>query len=315
MTTIKSMVVIGAGTMGPGIAQIFAQSGLDVTLVDIDNKILDTAVARIKEQLKSFQDGGVLDAKKVTETIARLKTSTNLAEAVKNVDYVIEAAPEKLELKKSIFKTLDESAANHAILATNTSGFKITEFAAMTSRKDKVLGVHFYNPPHLVPLVEIIRTEHTSDAVVDDSVVILKNAGKAPVKLMDVAGFLHNRLIYALLREAVSMVENKVTTVEDVDVVVREAFGPRFTEVGLFGLVDLVGLDIYNSVSTYLNKDLSNTAQPSKWVGEKVAKGELGVKSGKGFYSWTPEKIAQVRKRLTDQMIARIKRGISPGLA
>jgi 3-hydroxybutyryl-CoA dehydrogenase len=309
------MVVIGAGTMGPGIAQIFAQSGLNVTLVDIDSKILDAAVSRVKDQLKSFQDGGVLDAAKVNETVARLKTSTDLPGSVKNVDYVIEAVPEKLDLKKDIFTKLEQHANKDAILATNTSGFKIAEFvSAAPSRKDKILGVHFYNPPHLVPLVEIIRTEHTSDAVVNDSAVILKNAGKTPVKLMDVPGFLHNRLIYALLREAVSMVEHNVTSVEDVDVVVREAFGPRFSEVGLFGLVDLVGLDIYNAVSTYLNKDLSATPEPSKWVADKVAKGELGVKSGKGFYSWTPEKIAQVRKRLADQMIARIKRGVSPGL-
>lgn len=300
--------------MGPGIAQVFAQAGMNVNLVDIDQKFLDTAIARIREQLKAFQDGGVIDAERANGTISRLKTYTNRAEAVKEVDYVIEAVPENLELKKDIFRKLDQETPKRTILATNTSGFKIAEFAAVTARKDKVLGVHFYNPAHLNSLVEIIRTQDTSEAVVNDTSDMLKQAGKAPVKLMDIPGFLHNRLIYALLREAVSMVERNVTTVEDVDVVVREAFGPRFTEVGLFGLVDIVGLDIYNAVSTYLNKDLSDAKGPSKWVGEKVAKGELGVKSGKGFYSWTPEKIAQARKRLADQMIARIKRGVSPGL-
>jgi 3-hydroxybutyryl-CoA dehydrogenase len=308
MTEVMSerVVVVGAGTMGPGIAQVFATGDNDVTLTDIKQEILDQGRQKIRTNLDTFVQHMVLTKEQADKIFSRIKYSLDNNAAAKDCDLLLEAAPEKLDLKKSIFSTFDMNSPPDAILASNTSGIPIRQITEAVKRKSNVLGIHFYNPPHLNVLVEIIRTDTTSDETVEKVRNILVHSGKKPVTIADIPGFLHNRLIYALLREAVSLVQAGETTVADVDTVVREAFGPRFSVLGLFKLVDIVGIDIYYSVSNYLNKDLSDTKEASPWVKSMTEKNELGLKSGKGFYTWTDEE-KKILGTLTTRMIERMK--------
>lgn len=302
-----NVVVVGAGTMGPGIAQVFAMGGYDVTLTDIRDDILQRAIQRIRESLEAFVRHGVLDKNAADNAFLRITYSTDNIEAAKKCDFMIEAVPENLQLKRQIFSLYEEYSKNNTILASNTSGIPIKDIAEAVKRKERVLGVHFYNPAHLNTVVEIIRTEYTTDEFVDKAKQILIACNKKPVVVVDIPGFLHNRLIYALLREAVSLVEQGLTTIEDVDTVVREAFGPRFSILGLFKLVDIVGLDIYYNVSSYLNKYLSTNSAASNWIKAKIDNGELGMKGGRGFYEWDEETKKTTMATLNAEMIRLIK--------
>jgi len=303
----EKVVVIGAGTMGPGIAQVYATGGYTVILTDIKDEILQQAQERIRSNLHAFVQHEVLTKSQADAIFRRIEYSTDNVAATRDCDLVVEAVPENLELKRAVFSQIDNSAPAKAILASNTSGIPIKEIAKATKRRDKVLGIHFYNPAHLNKLVEVIKTEETSKETVETARSMLVNCGKTPVMVSDIPGFLHNRLIYALLREAVSLVEQGQTTVEDVDAVVREAFGPRFSVLGLFKLVDIVGIDVYYSVSSYLNKHLSNTAEASSWIGSKVTNNELGMKTGKGFYTWSDEDRKKTLAELNARLLQLIK--------
>ncbi len=302
-----NVVVVGAGTMGPGIAQVYATGGNKVTLTDIKEDILQQAKEKIKTSLANFVQHGVLSQNEADSIFARITYSLDNESAAKTCDFMIEAVPEKLDIKHQIFTLYDKYAPEHAILASNTSGIPIREIARVTGRRSNVLGIHFYNPAQLNRLVEIIRTNDTSDATVETSKQMLIKCGKKPVIIADIPGFLHNRLIYALLREAVSLVEQGLTTVEDIDTVVREAFGPRFSVLGLFKLVDIVGIDIYYSVSSYLNKELSNANTASQWIKSKIDNNELGIKTGKGFYVWSEEEKKKILTELSARMLQLLK--------
>jgi len=301
------VVVVGAGTMGPGIAQVYATGGYEVTLTDIKEEILQQAKERIKTNLDLFVQHGVLKKEQATEIFSRINYTTDNSSAAKNCDLMVEAVPENLQLKREIFSLFDSISPKEAILASNTSGIPIRDIAQAVKRKDKVMGIHFYNPAQLNKLVELIKTNETSVDTVEKVKQMLLNCGKKPVTVADIPGFLHNRLIYALLREAVSLVEQGLTTIEDVDTVVREAFGPRFSVLGLFKLVDMVGIDIYYSVSSYLNKHLSNTTAPSLWIKSKIDGGELGLKTGKGFYTWTEDEKKKTMTALNAKMLQLLK--------
>jgi 3-hydroxybutyryl-CoA dehydrogenase len=301
------VVVIGSGTMGPGIAISFAQGGYQVTLTDIKADILEQAKSKVKSSLSDFSKYGVIDKDAEQHVLNRIEYSLDSARSVKDCDLVVEAVPEKLEVKHEIFRLLDRAAPNEAILASNTSGIPIKQIAQATTRKNMVLGIHFYNPAHLNRLVELIKTDDTDPKVAERAREMLVRSGKTPVTVKDIPGFLHNRLIYALLREAVSLVETGQTTIEDVDTVVREAFGPRFSVLGLFKLVDIVGIDIYYSVSSNLNKSLADGKEPSHWIKSYLDRGELGLKTGKGFYDWRDDK-GKTTRILTERLIEAMKR-------
>jgi|BEDMetMinimDraft_2_1075160.scaffolds.fasta_scaffold00056_2 3-hydroxybutyryl-CoA dehydrogenase len=298
----EKVVVIGAGTMGPGIAITFARGSYRVVLTDIKMDILDQARQKIKSSLNDFARYGIIKTDQVDQILSRIEFSTDNKQAVKDSTLVIEAVPEKLELKHDIFRMLDANAPQNTILASNTSGIPIREIAKVTSRRDMVMGIHFYNPAHLNRLVELIKTDDTKAEVVEKAKSMLLQCFKAPVMVKDIPGFLHNRLIYALLREAVNLVENGQTSIEDVDTVVREAFGPRFSVLGLFKLVDVVGIDIYYSVSSNLNKDLSCNKEGSLWIKSFIDKGQLGLKTGKGFYDWSNDN-GKTMAELTERLI------------
>ena len=217
---IRKVAIIGAGLMGHGIAQVFAQAGYQVSM-------------------QSRRE------KSVQQAFERIEGTTNMNEAAENADFVVEAVPEVLSVKKEVFKNLDKICPEHTILASNTSGLSITEIASATNRPEKVVGTHFWNPPHLVQAVEIVRGLKTSDNTVKITQELLVKVGKKPVIISkDIFGQVGIRILYAMLREAISLLEKDVASVEDIDVVVREALGTRLSVMGLFEMADLSGLDL-----------------------------------------------------------------------
>lgn len=304
--------MIGSGTMGPGIAQVFAQAGHEAELVDIDEKALQRGADLLDRNLQFFVDTGVISNEKRAETRRRIRTSSDLASSLSSADLIIEAVPENLNLKKSIFAKMEAGAPKHAILATNTSSLSITEIASGTKEPARVLGTHFLNPPHLVRIVEIVLGKETSNQIADQVITLLSSCGKKPVKVKDVPGFVHNRLICALMREAIHMAADDIASVESIDTIVKEAFGPRFPLIGIFGLEDNVGLDVLRDVSNQVFPSLDNSTESNPWLKGKIARGELGVKSGRGFYEWSDKKVSDMRQQLTQQFVDILKKSNAP---
>ncbi len=279
---IRTVLVVGAGVMGHGIAQVFAMSGYRVRLVDIKEEFLRRALERIRGSLEKLAAKGLL-REKPEEVLARIETSTDLRSAAEGIDYMVEAVPEKLEIKRSVFKTVDEVAPEHAILTTNTSSIPISEIAEATSRPDKVAGMHFFNPPQILRLVEVVRGAKTSDDTVETIVALAKRLGKEPVVVRkDVPGFIVNRVMIRILNESCRLVERGVYTIEQVDAALRYKL---CFPMGAFELADYIGLDVLvdlskNMISRGFNMTLCRLFE------EMVEKGKLGVKSGEGFYRY-----------------------------
>lgn len=286
LTKIKKVAVIGAGVMGHGIAQVFAMTGYDVWMRDIAKEILDKAMSRIRSSLERFAKKGRL--KESVETIlSRIHPTLSMEEAVKDADFIIEAVPEKLDLKKKVFAEVDSLAPPHAIIATNTSSLSITEIASATKRPDKCIGMHFFNPPQILKLVEVVKGEKTSDETVKAVMDLARKLGKEPVLVKkDVGGFIVNRILFALLNEAAWFVYKKEGTVIAVDsALIHKTELP----MGAFWLADFIGLDVCWDILVALKKrDLK--IEPCPLFKEYVDKGLLGVKSGKGFYDYTVSK-------------------------
>jgi len=299
--------VIGSGTMGPGIAQVFAQAGHEADLVDIDEKALRKGMELVRKNLQFFVETGILSDREREQTEKRIRTSTNLDHSVSSAGLVIEAVPENLELKRSIFSKVEASTSADSILASNTSSLSITKIAKATKNPTRVIGTHFLNPPHLVRIVEIVMGKETSPKIADEVMKSLTGCGKKPVVVKDVPGFVHNRLICALMREAMYMAANDIASVESIDTIVKEAFGPRFPLIGIFGLEDNVGLDVLRDVCNQVFPSLDDSDQVNSWLNDKIAKGNLGVKSGKGFYEWPNGSALRTRQQLTERFVSILK--------
>ncbi len=279
---IRTVLVVGAGVMGHGIAQVFAMNGYRVRLVDIKDEFLKRALERIRSSLEKFASKGML-RERPEDILARIETTTDLRKAAEGIDYMVEAVPEKLEIKRQVFKTVDEVAPEHAILTTNTSSIPISEIAEATSRPEKVAGMHFFNPPQILKLVEVVRGAKTSDDTVETIVALARRLGKEPVVVRkDVPGFIVNRVMVRILNESCRLVERGVYTIEQVDAALRFKLG---FPMGAFELADYIGLDVLvdlskNMISRGFNMTLC------KLFEEMVEKGKLGVKSGEGFYRY-----------------------------
>jgi 3-hydroxybutyryl-CoA dehydrogenase len=287
------IAVIGAGLMGHGIAQIFAAAGHPVALHDPSAEILNSAPERVAAIFDLLgQDKAAA---------ANIRYEPDFAKAVGDADFIFEAGPEKLEVKRAIFKNLAAHAKPDAILCTNTSAIPIVQVGQDVADKSRVVGTHYWNPPHLVPLVEVVQAEGTSLATVEKTIALLKAVGKAPVHVRrDIPGFIGNRLQHALKREAIALVADGVCDAETLDTVVKEGFGARMAVCGPLEQSDLVGLNLTLDIHKTLIADLDRTAGPHPYLVDKVAKGELGMKNGRGFRDWTPEQAAALRKRLSD---------------
>lgn len=302
---IRQVTVVGAGLMGHGIAQEFALAGYQVRLNDTDEARLAHARERIARNLRELHAAGKLDDGQLAGTPERIATTTSLEEAGAGADLVVEAVFEDLALKRAIFATLDRVCPPHAILASNTSSYMPSKLADATARPDKVIVAHYFNPPHLLPLVELVRSEATSDATVETLHAIYTRMGKRPVIAQrEAPGFIANRLQMAVLREALEIVARGIATPADVDLVVRSSIGRRWSVAGPFELHELIGTDLALAVASEIMPDLATGSEALEMLREKVARGELGVRSGRGFYEWTPESAEALRQRVATALLA-----------
>jgi 3-hydroxybutyryl-CoA dehydrogenase len=272
--------------MGRGIGQVFASAGFNVTLVDITQKVLDNALQQISDSLAVMEKSGLVRDSKRT-ILSRISTIPNLPEGVKDSSLVIEAVFENVEAKKEVFKKVEQSVSRSTIISSNTTAIPIKTLASVTFYPDRVVGSHFWNPPHLVPAVEVTRGDKTSSETVEKLVSVLKSVGKKPAVVnKDVPGQIGIRILYAMIREATWLVENEIASPEDVDNIVKEALGARLEVLGPLELADLSGIDLVENVSNILYKTLDSSSSPQSLVKQMVKAGELGIKTGKGFYDW-----------------------------
>jgi len=284
MTVPKTSAVVGAGTMGPGIAAVLSRCGSEVRLNDVDDAVLERArsgtdlAASVLDRVEAPQSPG-----------GSVAYEPDLEKAVAGAELVIEAVPERLPLKREVFAKLEAFTGEDAILATNTSGIPISDIAAELAHPERVVGMHWSNPPHLIPMIEVIPGERTSPEVVERLTAIIESFGFAPVVEKEVPGFVENRILYAILRECVSLVERGIVSQADMDTVVRWGIGYKLAVVGPMRLLDMAGLDIYHSVGSYLNKDLSSATEVSPLVTEKTAQGKLGMKTLGGMYEYADD--------------------------
>jgi len=281
---IKKVSVIGSGTMGNGIAHVFAQCGYEVALIDINDKALEKALATIGKNLdRQVAKGSLTEADKA-KALGNIKTFTKTEEGVKNADLVVEAATENVDLKLSIFKQLDSLCAPEVILASNTSSISITKIASVTKRADKVIGMHFMNPVPVMKLVEVIRGYSTTDEVTAKIMEMSKNLGKIPVEVNDYPGFVANRILMPMINEAIYTLYEGVAGVQEIDTVMKLGMAHP---MGPLQLADFIGLDVCLSIMRVLHDGFGNPKYaPCPLLVNMVAAGNLGIKSGKGFYQY-----------------------------
>ncbi|MEM9630432.1 MAG: 3-hydroxyacyl-CoA dehydrogenase NAD-binding domain-containing protein [Pseudomonadota bacterium] len=291
----KNIAVLGAGLMGHGIALTFARSGHEVAVYDAFASSLEALRSRVEGSLNALG----AKAAEIEATLDRIRLEPDLAGCVRHADVIFEAAPEKPDLKRALFVEVERHAPADAVLASNTSVIPITTIMSDLRDPWRALGTHWWNPPHMIPLVEVIRTEWTADSIMSSMIELLATVGKTPVRVeKDVAGFIGNRLQHAMWREAISLVENGVCSAADVDTVVNASFGRRLSVLGPMANADLVGTDLTLDIHENVLADLDNRPTPSPYLRELVQAGKLGMKSGEGFQSWTPEKAEALRERV-----------------
>lgn len=305
---MQKIAVIGAGLMGHGIAQIFAVNGHEVTLVDLDENILEYAIRGIRKNLELMAEHDVIATEDIDAAIDRVTTTTNMEKGVDGADFVLEAVVENLEVKQDLFMNLDRICPPSTILASNTSVISITEIAQKSLYKQRIVGTHFWNPPHLIPLVEVVPGDKTVEETVETTYQLLLNVGKHPVKVKkDVPGFVANRLQHALWREAISIVENGIADAATVDECIKFGFGLRLPALGPMENADMVGNDLVLAIHDYILEHIESSGDPSPLLREKVANGELGFKSGQGFQQWSEEKAELSRNNLQQYLLKVVK--------
>ena len=282
---MKNIAVIGAGTMGNGIAHVYAQSGFKVSLIDISQQSLDKAVATITKNLDRLIAKKRITEEKKNDTLSNITTFTDMAKGVEGIDLVVEAATENIDLKLKIFKQLDELTTDNVILASNTSSISITKIASVTSRPEKVIGMHFMNPVPIMKLVEIIRGYATTDEVTNSIMEMSKKLGKVPVEVNDYPGFIANRILMPMINEAIYSLYEGVAGVEEIDTVMKLGMAHP---MGPLQLADFIGLDVCLSILQVLNDGFGNPKYaPCPLLVNMVTAGKMGIKSGEGFYNWS----------------------------
>jgi 3-hydroxybutyryl-CoA dehydrogenase len=289
------IAVVGAGLMGHGIAQVFALAGHDVTITDAVAASLDSVKSRIAGNLKDLGDD--------PSAVERVTPYADLAETVRDADYVVEAVLEDLPLKQKLFVEVERHVRPDTILASNTSVIPITQIMGGLERRERALGTHWWNPPYLVPLVEVIGTQWTSPAAIDWTIALHAQAGKTPVHVKkDVPGFVGNRLQHALWRECIALVANGICDAETVDTVIKASFGRRLAVLGPLENADLVGTDLTLAIHKTVLPDLDRTPGALSYLETLVADGKLGMKTGEGFRTWTAAEQAALRSRVLQHL-------------
>ena len=292
--------VVGGGLMGHGIAYLFAAAGHHVNVFEPSSEARSSLPRRLKAIVEPLEDDPSL--------LQRIASHGSLDKAMNGADWVFEAAPEKLPLKQQIFAELEKLVAPSTVLASNSSAIPSTEIGRHLVHRERVVGTHFWNPPHLVPLVEVTQNEKTSDEVVQRTMELLRRAGKVPVHVrQDIPGFVGNRLQHAMKREAIALVAAGVCDAETIDIVVREGFGARTAVLGPMEQSDLVGLNLTLDIAEVLIQDLDRTPGPHPFLRDKVAAGKLGMKTGEGLRKWAPGEADAVRERLSRFLVEQAK--------
>jgi 3-hydroxybutyryl-CoA dehydrogenase len=304
-TDPRAVAVVGAGLMGHAIALEFALAGLAVRLTDRTDAILAAAIDTVADDLAALVRLGRVEQAAVAPTLARIGPTTDLGHAVAGADLVVEAISEDLDRKRRLFADLDRRCPPHVVLASNTSSFMPSLLAAGIRHPERLLVTHYFNPAHLLPLVEVVPHPATDEAVVARVVRLLRGIGKAPVVVRQEApGFVGNRLQMALLREAAAIVAAGIATAADVDAVVTAGFGRRLAVAGPFAVADLAGLDVTLRVMEELLPSLASEREPPPMLRDAVAAGRLGVKTVAGLYDWSPDAIRAARERVAAAIAA-----------
>lgn len=302
---VRTVAVVGAGTMGPGMAAVFARCGFETRLTDIKPEMLERARGTVDTVYKVLMGAGFITEADAEVGRGRLSFTQDVGAAVRGADFVLESIPEHLELKQQVFRELEPHVSEDAILASNTSGLPITELGKACRSPRRVVGMHWSNPPHLIPVIEVIRGTETSQEVVDAVFRVVERLEMIPVLVRrDVPGFVENRILYAIMREALHLLEQGIASAEDIDTITKWGIGYKLAVIGPLELLDVAGLDIYHSVASYLNRDLSSRSDVSPLIKEKVERGELGIKTGRGLFEYTPEQIAQIMQRRMRLLLA-----------
>jgi len=280
--------ILGVGTMGTGIAQVFALHGITARIYDTNYDQVLKVKEKIENSFDIMREAGIISGMQATGALNRVQEVKELKNAVAGVGLVLEAIPEIVDLKIKLFEQVDSLCDPRTILASNTSGLSITKLGKATKRPGRVIGMHWWNPPMIIPVIEIVRGEQTDEETVETVRDIVNKVGKVPVVVQkDIPGFLGNRLQYALMREAIALLNEGVASAEDIDTMVKAGIGFKFPVMGPLETIDLAGIDVYHRVSGYLNKSLDDSKETPAIVEEMVRNEELGLKKGKGFYDYT----------------------------
>jgi len=297
--------IVGAGLMGHGISQVFATAGHCVRITDADQRVLNQVPGRISASLVEL---GV----EAASVLARIHLSPSLAETVDGCDVVIEAVSERLELKRTLFKQISEIAPRDALLASNTSSIPITQIGRdlPNHARRRLVGLHWWNPPVLMPLVEVVRTDFVDPSFFDRAFELMRSVGKEPVKVeKDIPGFIGNRLMHAFWREAISLVEIGVCDAETIDIVVKRGFGLRLPVLGPMENADLVSLELTRDIQKVIFPDLEKSSEPSPLLDRLITEHKLGMGTGEGLRKWSPNQIADTKRELSGHLLKTLRNG------
>jgi 3-hydroxybutyryl-CoA dehydrogenase/5-formyl-3-hydroxy-2-methylpyridine 4-carboxylate dehydrogenase len=298
---IQRVAILGLGTMGPGMAARLARGGLQVAAYDL----APAAIERARSALDAAE--ATLDALSIASpsSAGTVRFTDNIGDAVSGADLVIENVPENISIKADLYRTIDSLITQDTIVASDTSGIPITQLQAHISNPGRMVGMHWSNPPHIIPMIEVIGGEQTAPETVQAIRELIRSLGLLPVVVKkDVPGFVENRVLYALLREAIDLVERGVIEPEDIDTCVSWGIGYKLAVIGPMALLDMAGMDIYQSVSSFLHADLADRKDVALLVKAQMSAGKLGIKSGEGIYSCTPERIAELQRERARKLVA-----------
>ncbi len=308
MKEIKTILVVGAGVMGHGFAQTFALNELDVFLMDQSPDLLDRARVWIRENLEFMVELDLIQPPEIETALSKISFTSDLDGSVAKADYVLEAITEDLELKKSLFKQLGTVTGPDVILATNTSSYDINELANVTRNPQRVLGTHWFHPPPITPAVEIIPADATSQATIDQAIALMERIGKFPTMCKSAPGFVANRIQFAMVAEALAIVEQGLASPEEVDRIVKSSFGFRLSAFGPFEIIDQAGLDTYRAIFDYLYAKLGGEQfKPPRILSDLIDQGRFGLKSGKGFYDHEGGAAEALKRKRDSRLYARLK--------
>lgn len=305
---IRTIANIGSGTMGHATALQFAVAGYPVKLVDCSQELLDAGMARIRSDAEEFAQAGLLaQGEGVEDVLSRITTYTDYEHSAAGADFIIESIVEKLDVKQRVWSEIEQYAPEDAIFATNTSGLSPTAIQSVLKHPERLVVAHFWNPAQLMPLVEVVPGESTAEEVEEATFELMRKIGKKPAKIRkESLGFVGNRLQLAVLREAFNIMNEGIADAETIDTVVKYSLGRRWNLVGPVASADLGGLDTFYNVSTYLLKDMDNGTEPSPLLEAKVQAGDLGAKTGRGFYEWTGETGQAVIRQRDENLIRQL---------